>query len=67
MDQPGNHRGIIFVLFEDGFIKDCKTDAESVSELIEELHEQIQYTPEQLKLLREKAAQADKEQLGRQQ
>jgi hypothetical protein len=63
MDHPGNHRGIIFVLFEDGFIKDCKTDAESVSELIEELHEQIQYPPEQLKILREKAAQADKEQL----
>ncbi len=63
MDHPGNHRGIIFVLFDDGFIMDCKTDAENISELIEELHEQIQYPPEQLKILREKAAQADKEQL----
>lgn len=62
-DMPGNHDGYINVLFQDGHVEGVKTGAKTATEFVTELSKMYKYTPGQLKLMLEKAAKADKEQL----
>ncbi len=72
-DYPLNHKKstgwfskpehYINVLFCDGHVEPFKTGAKTCVEFIEVLHKKFKYSPEILKLLKEKAAQADREQV----
>jgi Domain of unknown function (DUF4190) len=62
-DRPGNHKGYIFVLFQDGLIKQYKTGAKTATEVVDMLKKKIKYTPDQQKVLYAKAAKADAKQL----
>ncbi len=73
-DYPRNHEmpsglGIfsskyyINVVFSDGHVEPFKTEAKTCVEFIDVLHKKFKYSPEILKKLKEKAAQADREQV----
>ena len=53
----------INVLFCDGHVESFKTEAKNCVEFIDVLHKKFKYSPEVLKRLKEKAAQADREQV----
>tara|TARA_B100000609_G_C17179739_1_gene416412 strand:+ start:552 stop:1370 length:819 start_codon:yes stop_codon:yes gene_type:complete len=62
-DKPGNHKGIINIFYQDGRVYAFATNAKTATELVSQLQMQYNFPPAHFKILLEKAAKADKEQL----
>lgn len=58
-DRPGNHPGVVNILFTDGEIEAVDSDVKSCAALIELLHSRFGFDDKTLSQLRKKAAEAD--------
>lgn len=63
-DMPGNHKRMINICYQDGRVYTFTTNAKTATQLVSELNKKYHYPPAHLKILLEKAAKADKEQLN---
>ena len=59
-DHPKNHKDHVNYIDEDGQFKTLSTKVKTCSEFIDELNKKLKYNPVLLKILLEKAAEADR-------